>query len=246
MSVLLFLLLQFEPLPDLDEFLEITKAELVEQLDEQDLLEGYTYRRRTIRDDQVKEHDIFQFDAGLYTRLVSKNGVIARRQDLEKQGSGPPFSPKSDEDRRAMIDDMFRVWSFQMVRRDNVQGRPALVIAFEPREDAKPQTRSGRWFFRNTRGVAWVDELDHRIVRMHTTVINDISLAWGLFAKVHKGTEILREWRKVDDEVWLPSMSLKRFRARAFMVGLNFQEIEQYFDYRKLDVETKLQFCSPK
>ena len=246
MSVLLFLFLQFELLPDLNEFLEITKAGLVEQLDEEEVLEGYTYRRRTIRDNEVKEHDIFQFDMGLYTRLISENGVSAREQDLEKQDSGPPFVPKSEKDRRAMIDDMFRVWSFQLVGRDSVRGRTALVIAFEPRKDAKPQTRSGKWFFRNSKGVAWVDERDHRIVRMHTTVIKDISFAWGLFGKVHKGTEILREWRKVNDEVWLPSMSLKRFHARAFMVGLSFQEIEQYFDYRKFDGETKLQLGSPK
>src|SRR5687768_10377850 len=99
--LLWFGLLQFQPLPDVDEFLEITKSELVHQLDEEELMQGYTYRRRTIRDTDVKEHDIFQFDSGLYTKLISENGVLVLKQDLQKQDTGRPFAPKSPEDRIA-------------------------------------------------------------------------------------------------------------------------------------------------
>lgn len=255
---LLFMLTpQQSPLPDLGRFLEATKAELIVQLDEEELLKGYVYRRKTshekvgrgggIKDTEVVEHEILQLDAGHVERLVSKNGVPLPEQELKKhKASGPPFAPKSHEDKLAMIDDMFRVWDFQMIRRQNIAGRPAIMIAFAPKKNAKPKTLSGKWMFKNAEGVAWVDETDRRIVRMRTVVIKDISLAWGLFAKVHKGTEVTREWRKVNNEVWLPSWSQKRIRARAFMVGFNFVEIEEYSDYRKFDVETKLRFDSPK
>lgn len=243
------------PLPRLEQFLEATKTELTLQLDEDEVLKGYVYRRKTsheklgrdgmAKNGEVVEHDLFQFDAGSYAQLISKNGVRVFEQELEKQDSGPPFAPKSRDDRGAMIDDMFRVWNFQMVRRDLIGGRPAVVIAFEPKREAKPKTQAGKWMLKNSKGVAWVDEADHRIVRIRTVLINDISLAWGMVAKVHKGTEVTREWRKVNDEVWLPSRSQKRFRGRAFMVGFNFLEIEEYSDYRKFDVETKLRFGSP-
>jgi hypothetical protein len=245
-SLLIWLTLAQQPLSYLSEFLQVTRTQLALQLDEEDLMQGYTWRRRTIRGTGMKEHDVFQFDSGLYTKLVSENGVSIPRQDLEKQDSGALFVPKSDSDRVAVIEDMFRVWNFEMVGRESLYGRPTIVIAFEPHRNAKPETRAGKWLFRNSRGVAWIDEEDHRIARMHTIVTNDISLVWGLFAKVHKGTEIIREWRKVNDEVWLPSMSLKRLHARAFLVGVNFQEIEQYYDYRKFGVETNLLFDSPR
>jgi hypothetical protein len=270
MTNFILLLLMFQtqrPLPSLDQFLQATKAELMLQLDEDELLKGYVYRRKTSQDTlgrngipkggEVAEHEVFQFDEGPYEKLVSRNGVPVRDGELQKQDeehltkgwtkddSGPPFAPKSREDREAMIEDMFRVWRFQMVRREFIAGRPAVVIAFGPKKDAKPNTLAGRWMFKNSEGVVWVDEADHRIVRSRTVLINSVSLAWGLFGKVHKGTEIIREWRKINDEVWLPSRSQTRLRGRAFLVGFNFLKIEEYSDYRRFDVETKLEFGSP-
>jgi hypothetical protein len=237
---------QFDSLPFLDEFLDTTRTQLALQLDENKFMEGYAWRRRTIRNNAVQEHDVFQFDSGMYTKLVRDNGVSVFNEDLEKQDSAGPFAARSNSDRLSIIDDMFQVWTFEMAGREILNGRPAIVIAFEPARDPRPRTRAGKWLFRNSRGVAWIDEQDHRIARLHTIVINDISLLWGLFAKVHRGTEIIREWKKVNDDVWMPSMSLKRVHARAFMVGMHIEEIEQYFDYRKFGVETKLLFDSPK
>jgi hypothetical protein len=238
--------LQLDPLPDFTAFLDITRSQLALHLDEDKSMEGYTWRRRTIRDDQVTEHDVFQFDSGLYTKLVRENGVSKSNQDLRKQDSDQPFAPGRGIDRLDVIEDMFRVWKFEMAGREVLHGRPAIVVAFEPRAGAEPETRAGKWLFRNTRGVAWIDEQDHRIARIHTVVINDISLVWGLFAKVHRGSEVIREWRKLNNEAWMPSMSMKRFHGRAFMIGLDFEEIEQYSEYRRFDVETKLRFESPR
>jgi hypothetical protein len=239
-ALLLFIgFLQFRPLPALDELLQLTKAQLIEQFDENALLRGYSYRRRTIRDNDVKEHNIFQFDNGGYSKLIRENGVAVHAEDLEKHDSGGLLSPKT-------VDDMFRVWTFQLVSREIVSGRPTLVVTFEPQKNSRPETRYGKWLFKNSKGVAWIDEEDHRLVRMRIVFINDVSVGWGLVAKLYKGTEWIREWRKSDDEVWLPSMSLTRVKGRAFLVGIDFQEIQQYFDYRKFDGETKLRFDSPK
>ncbi len=260
MFALLFMLAQFQgPLPELGSFLEVTRSGLIDQLDEQELLAGYVYHRKRNREEldddgrgktsELEEHEIVQFNTGYFERLVSRNGVPLPEQELKRhkdRDSGPPFTPKSREDRLAMIDDMFRVWEFQMIRRQVIRGRPAIMIAFAPKKDAKPKTLSGKWMFRNSEGVAWIDEDDHRIVRMRTVVTKDMSLAWGMFAKVHKGTEITREWRKVNNEVWLPAWTQRRIRARAFMIGFHFVEIEEYSDYRKFNVETKLRFDSPK
>jgi hypothetical protein len=269
-SIVLWLLIaqSQRPLPNPELFLQATRSQLILQLDEHELLKGYVYRRKTTReklgrdgmakDGQVVEHDIFEFNDGPQEKLISRNGVPLAEPNPEKQDdqenkenwkkneSGPPFAPKSRQDREAMIDDMFRVWNFQMVRREFIAGRPALLIAFGPKKDAKPQTLAGKWMFKNSEGVAWVDEADHRIVRMRTVLIKDVTLGWGLVAKVHKGTEIIREWRKINNEVWLPSWSQKRLRARAFMMmGSNLREIEEYTDYRKFNSETKLDFVSP-
>ncbi len=268
MLFLLLMLAQVQRgLPNSEEFIEAAKAELVFQLDEDKLLKGYAYRRTTsheklgrdgtAKETELIEHEIFHSDRGRYEKLISRNGVPLRDEELRKQDeelarkgsrkrdSGPPFAPKSRDDQRAMIDDMFRVWDFQMVRREIIAGRPAIVIAFAPKPGVAAKTSSGKWMFKNARGVAWVDEADHRVVRIRAVVNNDISVAWGVVAKLHKGTEIIREWRKVNDEVWLPSWSQKRIHGSAFMVGFNFIEIEQYSDYRKVDVETNLRFGSP-
>jgi hypothetical protein len=228
---------------------------LILQFDEREILNGYVYRRRTSRDElgrngiakgsAVVEHDIFQFDAGAYARLISKNGVPIPEQGLDKEDSWLPFVPNSRSEQEAVIEDMFRVWKFQLVRRDSIAGRPALVVAFEPIANSKAETRTGNWMFKSAKGVAWIDAADHRIVRLRAVLINDISLGWGVVAKIHKGTEITREWRKVDNQDWLPSWSQKRLSGRAFMLGFSFLEIEEYSDYRKFALETNLRLGSP-
>ncbi len=234
--LLLFLTQIQKPLPDRDSFLNATKAELIAQLDEHQVLKTYTYHRKTT-------HESLDSEGNIKDSEITEEEIV---QDAGHRHHGPIFDSNSKTDNGEIVEDMFRIWTMIPLRRDTLNGRPAIVIAFAPKKKVHPQTEAGRWIFRNVKGVVWVDEADHHIVRMHASLTNDVSIAWGLLAKAHKGSEYFREWQKVNDDVWLPSRSQLRVRARALVVGFRFEEIEEYSNYRKTYAETKPASLSPR
>lgn len=172
-----------------------------------------------------------------------------RKQDREQEKrrvrkrGGPPFVRTSREDQLNQIEDMFLVWQFRLVSREVINDRTAVVVEFNPIKTAKPSTYFGKVVLQKQRGRAWIDEAEHRIVRMQSVFVEDVTFyRLGLVAKLHKGTEDVREYRKINDEVWLPSRREKRISARAFMVTFRKHEVEEYSDYRKFSVDTRIQF----
>lgn len=84
-------------------------------------------------------------------------------------------------------------------------------------------------------------------MRLEFEVIDTVSLGWGLLARIHKGTRLRFERRKVNGEVWLPAEAeytvsgrlalFKRVRARA---------VSQFANYRKFVVDTDATYAPPK
>src|SRR5207244_156231 len=105
------------------------------------------------------------------------------------------------EDR--IIDDAFHVFIVEMVGREEIGGRPAILLRFHPRPEYKPRTSEGK-NMQHIAGRAWVDEEDHQLARVELEVIDPISIGLGILAKLQKGASILAERRKFNDEIWLP------------------------------------------
>ena len=234
----LFLLLTQvqKPLPDVEELIRATEAQLVLQIDQHDILRGYTYHRRRIHEE------------------LTSDGKIRHSEVTDEEVEGVPpaqrhhgqvFTSRSRPDNTEIIADMSRVWDFLILKRENINGRAAIAVAFAPKKHSRPQTDAGKRLFKNSKGVVWIDEADHQIARLHAVLMDDVTVAWGIVGKADKGSAIFREWKKVD-EAWLPSKSRIHVRARAFVIGLNFEEVEEYSDYRKVYAVTNPNLDSPR
>jgi len=246
------------PLPEPSEFLEKVRRNIVRQYDDAILLNGYTYRMKMTHDEltgegktkerKIEESEVINKDGLPLYKLVAKDGQPlsekeAAKQKFEPRSRGPFNRPKSGEEAikeaKAFVDDLFRVMNFKVVRREHVRGRPAIVVEFSPRPGAQPQTRAGKMVLTRSEGEAWVDEMDHVVARLHTRFVEDLTWGTSLVAKVYKGGEVIREWLKFRDEIWLPARSETRFKARVFMVkGFNFRRVEEFSDYKKFSAET--------
>ena len=92
-------------------------------------------------------------------------------------------------------------------------------------------------------GRALVGENDHQLARLDAEVVDTISIGLGMLAKLQKGTRILAERTKFNDEVWLPARTEVFVDARIFLLkGFNVQEIVAYTDHKKFSVDTILSF----
>jgi hypothetical protein len=197
-----------------------------------------------------------------YRRRIVKDGVPLSSSELKKEDQAVEKRIKDAEHRRSrispeelernrqerlrreerIIDDALGVFDVQVAGRDDVNGRPAILLTFRPRPDYKPKTSEGR-NMQHVAGRAWIDEEDHQVARVEMEVIDSISIGFGLLARLQQGASIVAERRKFNDEIWLPVKTEITLNARVLLLkGFNIRLINEYSDHKKYSVDTILKF----
>jgi len=200
-----------------------------------------------------------------YRRQIQRNGkplsadeAKKEEQDLQKrieeaQRRRNQVSAAERDRRRAerlrkeeqIIDDAFGVFEVKMEGRQEVAGRPTIVVSFTPRPvpSYKPKTFEGK-SMQHIAGRAWIDEQDHQIARVEIQVIDTISIGFGLLARLQKGASVVSERRKFNDEIWLPVKTDVTLNARLMLLkGFNIRQTTEYSDHKKYSVDTILKFA---
>jgi hypothetical protein len=226
------------PLPDEDAFYAAARDNLARALREQ---WRYAYKERRT---ELHRNPFGRLGTGsgisVYEVTPGENPNVWYRRLIEKDGKPVPNSrPERQEQReraqsRSGIDDAISVLRFSMERRDRIDGRDAIVVAFEPRPGARPETREGR-LARLFKGHIWVDEAAREVMRIEATAIDDISYGLGLVAWLNEGTEATLTRERVDDRIWLPTSMRFKGRGRALLVRrLTIDHVIEWFDYRRV------------
>ena len=244
-------------LPDLDHLWKRVRAHLGTQYDANQLLKGYTYRRSSVIEElgsdgsvenrEQREYDVYHFNAGMFQKLLSKNGMPLSEKDVksederfEKFRMQKPRR-RSAADQEKVLNDIVGAFDFKILRREMRHDRSTLVIAFKPKKDAKVQTMAARMVFTKVEGTAWVDEEDAQLARIEMHFIDDAKIGFGLLASISKNTEMTREWRKLNNEVWAPLHSESLVKGRVLLAKTyNRRRIDDYMDYKKFSVDTTI------
>jgi hypothetical protein len=145
----------------------------------------------------------------------------------------------------AAIDDLFRIYDIQMVRREPIEGHDTILATLTPKASVKPQTKDGD-IMRHFKARAWVSESDYELVRVEIEAIDDLSIGMGLLARIHKGTTATYQRRKVNNEIWLPAQVTWTAGARVLLVRrLRIRGISDFSGYRKFTVDTSTTYSTP-
>ncbi len=258
-------------LPETLTVLNGVRNRLQHQFNDGDALRGYVYRlamaqheldgRDAIEKTETIDADVYYFDHGPFRKLLTENGSELSEDEASQQDEqfdihvrgaitqDPVRRPwlgapgDSEADRAGAIADVFNGFNFAVVGRDFVDDRPAIVVEFSPSQDAEYQSGVGRMILAKVAGRAWVDEEDSSLVRIDARIVQDITVGpFGSFARISEGAEYMREWRKVNNEVWLPSSFSMTIEARAFLLKKTHRQIvEQYSNYRKFYVDPEFE-----
>lgn len=204
-----------------------------------------------------------------WERLISENGRPRPAADLEKElrerqkkaealareAKEQPAEQQARQQREyaerrrefdAVVDDVFRVYSVRMERRELVNGHETIVFSLTPRPDAKPRTRQGNQL-RAFAVHAWISESDKELVRVDAEAIDTISLGFGVLARLHKGAKLSFMRTKVNNEVWLPSRVSYMGNARVGLIAVFRRSgTSEYSDYRKFSVDTSTTYQPPR
>lgn len=199
------------------------------------------YRRQIEREGRpLTADEAKQEEQALQKRIAEAQQERGRVTQAERERRRAERLRKEQE----IIDDAFGVFDVQILGRENVDGRPAIVLQFRPKVPMtyKPKTFDGK-NMQHVAGKVWVDEQDHQIARVEAEVTDTISIGLGILARLQKGAAITAERRKFNDEIWLPVRTDIRLNAKIMLLkGFNIRQITEYSDHKKYSVDTILKF----
>ena len=196
---------------------------------------GEPVARLTAKDDKTLSADEAKKEDDKIQKIIDKRKNESeddRRKRLEKEEKG------REEDRKFVLE-VADAFNFRLLGSEALDGRDAWVLEGEPRPGYEPKSRDARMLSK-FKGRIWIDKTDAQWVKLDITAIDTISFGFVL-ARVHKGTHILFEQIRVNDEVWLPKQVEIHLDARVALFKAYDEDIELIFhDYRKFRTDTKM------
>jgi hypothetical protein len=267
---------QERPLPDFNAFAAEVKKHLATDEERQSgyvfnerRLEQKVNAAGRVTDESVKVYEVYPGLPGenRYRRLIEEDGRATppdklaqqdarRRKQAEeyarKQGVASErqkearAQDKARQEYSAAVEDIFRIYDIQMLRRERIEGIDTILATLTPKRGARPQTDDGQ-IMRHFKARAWISESDYELVRVEIEAIDNLSFGLGLLARVHKGTVATYQRRKVNGETWLPLEVTWTASGRVLLLRrLRLRGVSQFSNYRRYSVDTSTTIGAPR
>ena len=224
------------PLPDEDLFFADVRDNMARANREQ---HKYAYKERRTELHTNPFGRLGTGDVHLYDVTPGSTPTVTFRKLLEKNGKPVADSKPERQERRlrtssrSAVEDTVATLRFTIDRRESSGGRTQIVVRFEPRPEAEPETREGK-LAKSFKGFIWVDEAQRDVTRVEATAIDDLSYGFGIVARLNKGSVVTLKREQVDEEIWLPTAIRFKGDGRAMLVRrLSIDFAIDWFDYRK-------------
>ncbi len=200
---------------------------------------GRLYRRLVARDGRkLSEEELAAQDR----KQEEKTERRARRRAEEDEAARARRRAKEEEKRQeeqAVVDEVFRMDEIRIVGREMVDGRPTIILDFQPKPGFKPVTEGGQ-VIQKLAGQAWVDEEDRQLVRLEARLLDTLGVGPIRVARLQKGASAYFQRRKVNGEIWLPTEARFTGAAKVLLVfGSRVDIFSRYSDYKKFSVGTE-------
>jgi hypothetical protein len=231
-------------------------------------LRNYTYIERDeehrldgkgqVKSTEVKTYEVMELYGEQVQRLIEKNDktldakdaakeeekiqkVIDKRKN-ESEAAREKRERKEEKEReqgRQFVHEVADAYNFHLVGTESLGERDAWVIDAEPRPGYEPHMKEAK-FLPKFHGRVWIDKADAQWAKMDIECIDTVSLGWFL-ARIHKGSRIMIEQVRVNDEVWLPKhFALKVDVRLALLKEFNVSMDQTYRDYKKFRATTRI------
>src|SRR6266568_4667819 len=232
------------------------------------LQRNYTYIERQVenkldgkgktKSTEVKTYEVLEIYGDQVERLIEKNDKPLSQRDAakeeekiqkiidkrnnESEGERRKREEREEKDRensRKFENEIADAYNFKLVGTELVGGREAWAIDGEPRPGFVPHIKEGK-FLSKFHGRVWIDKADLQLAKMNVECLDTIS--FGLFlARFHKGSRLMLEQTRVNDEVWLPAHVTAKIDVRLALVkGFNVDLDQTFRDYKKFRTESKI------
>ncbi len=202
-----------------------------------DVMEIYNEqcRRLTSKDDKPLSSNEAAKEEEKIQKMIDKrkNETEAQREKRLKE------EEKDREETRQFVKEIADAYHFTLVGVESLDGRETYVIDGEPRPGFEPKRKEAK-ILPKFRFRVWIDRAENQWVKLDAQCIDTVS--FGLFlARIHKGSRIVIDTTRVNDEVWLPRHVAVRVNVRlALLKNYNLEQDVTFRDYRKFHAQSKI------
>ena len=211
-----------------------------------------------VKSTEIKTSEIMELYGEQVERLISKDDKPLSDKDNKKEEDKiqkliEKRKNESDHDRekreekeekdrehdRQFVREVADAYNFSFVGIESLAGRDAYVIDGEPRPGYEPHLKEAK-ILPKFRFRAWIDKDESQWKKLDIQCIDTVT--FGLFlARVHKGSRIIIEQTRINDEVWLPQRINVKVDVRlALLKNFNVEDDITYRDYKKFRTNTKI------
>jgi hypothetical protein len=178
-------------------------------------------------------------DAAKEEERIEKLTEKRKNETEEQRKKRLQTEEKDREDARKFVSEVADAYNFHLIGMENIDGRETYVIDAEPRPDFQPHLKEAK-VLPKFRFRAWIDQAESQWVKLDAECIDTVSVGWFL-ARIHKGSRLLIDQTRVNDEVWLPRHVAVKVDVRvALLKNFNLEADVTYRDYKKFRTDTKI------
>jgi hypothetical protein len=211
-----------------------------------------------VKSTETKTSEIMELYGEQVERLIAKDDKPlsdkeAKKEEEKIQKLTEKHQNESEEDRqkraakeekdreqsRQFVREVADAYNFHLVSIDSLDGRKTYVIDGEPRPGYQAHLKEAK-ILPKFRFRAWIDQDEQQWKKLDIQCIDTVS--FGLFlARIHKGSSIVIEQTRINDEVWLPQHVAVKIDVRvALLKDFNVEQDIAYRDYKKFRASTKI------
>jgi len=211
-----------------------------------------------VKSTEIKTYDVMVIAGEQVQKLVLKDDKLlsdkdAKKEDEKIQKLIDKRSHESESDRekrlkkqekereeaRKFVAEVADAYNFRFVGVESLDGRDNYVIDAEPKPGFEAHTKEAK-ILPKFRFRAWIDKNENQWRKLDVQCIDTVSFGLVLF-RLHKGSRIVIEQTRVNDEVWLQrhvavSADFRLALLKNFDLSVDITDR----DYKKFRTDTKI------
>lgn len=221
--------------------------------DHENLDQKYGFIERRLHDEldrsgNVREHSDETFQLILlenhrYPRLIAKDGkplvpdeqrkqVDRERKFLDDARKKSAEKTKDTDDSLKLDDQFLDHFRFEVVGREELNGRPSFVVTVLPRPGNLPVRNNSEKIFTHLQGRVWVDAQDYSLVKCDLHLTEPTSF-YGILGSVRQ-VDLLLQRRRVENKVWMVEKLVFAIDGRKLFTPIRVRQHSEFSDFKKL------------
>ncbi len=182
-------------------------------------------------------YEVYPVDGHTYYERVAVDGRPLpdeerkqRKEDFRKEIAEQAAVKKDDSEIKFNAELISR-YRAQTLGLETVNGRPAYVLAFQPKDGKLPVHRRIDHALNNSRGKVWIDKGDFGVVRVQFDLFKPVRLWAGIIGKMG-ALEGRLEQIRLQEGVWLPQRVDLYMKGRVLFKSFHQQRKLTWHDAR--------------